>query len=311
MSATIIIRAPARASFTLALVLAGAWSGTGAVIMASPAGASLLPFPAKPVPRVAMGDPQAFEYIKREEPVVLTDVSLVKPLVGKWTVDYLDKHFPESMPFTVFSSDSQFFQYWDAGKNEAGYEFTPPTRKLSMTFRQFAETLRSRAQDGEASAQRHYLQQMLVTGMGEQILQDFKEVDWQTIYKWKDELRFGDLTTNLLLVGEPGHCTPCHYDEQHNFFSQLHGRKQVILFAPSDWDKLYPFPVHHACDRQSQVDLFRTGKWPKLEGGTAALPGEQLYPPNGGADTEKFPNFGRASAFEAVVNAGEMLYIPR
>lgn len=31
-----------------------------------------LPFPAHPVPRVAMNDPEAFEYIKREEPVILT-----------------------------------------------------------------------------------------------------------------------------------------------------------------------------------------------------------------------------------------------
>ena len=31
-----------------------------------------LPFPASPVPRVAMNDPAAFEYIKREEPVILT-----------------------------------------------------------------------------------------------------------------------------------------------------------------------------------------------------------------------------------------------
>ena len=42
-----------------------------------------LPFPTKPVPRLMMTDPKAFEYVKREEPVILTDVSLTKPLVGK------------------------------------------------------------------------------------------------------------------------------------------------------------------------------------------------------------------------------------
>ena len=83
-----------------------------------------------------MDDPQAFEYIKREEPIILTDVTLVKPLVGKWTVDYLREHLPTDMLCNVFTSDSPFFRYWDADKNEAGYEFTPPTQRAMMTFRQ-------------------------------------------------------------------------------------------------------------------------------------------------------------------------------
>ena len=41
-----------------------------------------LPFPTKPVPRLEMSDPQAFELIKRGEPVLLTNVSPVKPLVS-------------------------------------------------------------------------------------------------------------------------------------------------------------------------------------------------------------------------------------
>ena len=50
--------------------------------------------------------------------------------------------------------------------------------------------------------------------------------------------------------------TPAHYDEQQNFFAQLCGRKRVILFPPGEFGALYPFPVHHPNDRQSQVDLY-------------------------------------------------------
>ena len=181
-----------------------------------------LPFPTKPVPRLMMTDPKAFEYVKREEPVILTDVSLTKPLVGKWTVDYLCKHFSEQMPFTVFTSKSQIFKYWDNTKNEAGYKFTPPTQKTDMSFRAFVEALRrdggggegesaaddtrtdaSTASDeaGTAGRRQVYLQQALVTGMGEQILEDFKKVDWEAIYAWKHALALGELTTNLLLIG--------------------------------------------------------------------------------------------------------------
>ena len=44
--------------------------------------------------------------------------------------------------------------------------------------------------------------------------------------------------------------------------------------------------------------------------GAARRPSEEGYLPNGGADPEMYPKFGTADAREAVVNAGEMLYIP-
>ena len=52
-----------------------------------------------------------------------------------------------------------------------------------------------------------------------------------------------------------GNLTPCHYDEQENFFTQVTGCKRVILFSPGQFDCLYPYPVHHPHDRQSQVFL--------------------------------------------------------
>lgn len=47
--------------------------------------------------------------------------------------------------------------------------------------------------------------------------------------------------------------TPAHYDEQQNFFAQIKGHKRCILFPPDQFECLYPYPVHHPCDRQSQV----------------------------------------------------------
>ncbi len=49
--------------------------------------------------------------------------------------------------------------------------------------------------------------------------------------------------------------TPAHYDEQENFFCQVRGFKRVILFPPSQFNCLYPFPIHHPHDRQSQVSI--------------------------------------------------------
>ena len=138
-------------------------------------------------------------------------------------VDYLAQHIGAEVPCTVFTSDSPFFQYWDSEKNAGGYAFSPPTQKTSMSFRDFAQTIRPEgrahastdagAPDVDATTH-HYLQQMLVTGMGDVILEDFRKVDWTKIFQWKDALKLGDLTTNLLLVGRRGYVTPCHYDEQ-------------------------------------------------------------------------------------------------
>ena len=50
-----------------------------------------------------------------------------------------------------------------------------------------------------------------------------------------------------------GNVTPCHYDEQENFFTQVHGLKRCILFPPNMFNCMYPYPVYHPHDRQSQV----------------------------------------------------------
>lgn len=53
-----------------------------------------------------------------------------------------------------------------------------------------------------------------------------------------------------------GNVTPVHYDEQENFFAQIRGTKRFLLFHPDQYENLYPYPVHHPHDRQSQVCLF-------------------------------------------------------
>ena len=52
-----------------------------------------------------------------------------------------------------------------------------------------------------------------------------------------------------------GNITPAHYDEQENFFAQIKGYKRFVLFHPDQFENLYPYPVHHPHDRQSQVSL--------------------------------------------------------
>lgn len=134
-----------------------------------------------------------------------------------------------------------------------------------------------------------YLQQTLNDTVGNKIVLDFLGFNWNWINKQQAQRNWGQLTSNLLLIGMEGkvqqdidfaftgslahfflftvknivflslgNVTPAHYDEQQNFFAQIKGHKRCILFPPDQFECLYPYPVHHPCDRQSQVKSRRT-----------------------------------------------------
>ena len=66
-----------------------------------------------------------------------------------------------------------------------------------------------------------YLQQSLTKGIGDDLIRDFQAFHWSWLAEMKKVLRFGGLTTNLLLIGQDGCVTPSHYDKQENFFAQV------------------------------------------------------------------------------------------
>ncbi|KAG8000143.1 Hypoxia-inducible factor 1-alpha inhibitor [Nibea albiflora] len=139
---------------------------------------------------------------------------------------------------------------------------------------------------GESESEsRVYLQQTLNDTVGKKIVVDFLGFNWNWINKQQAQRNWGQLTSNLLLIGMEGNVTPAHYDEQQNFFAQIKGHKRCILFPPDQFECLYPYPVHHPCDRQSQVSFDNP-------------------------DYEKFPNFKNVVGYEAVVGPGDVLYIP-
>lgn len=130
-----------------------------------------------------------------------------------------------------------------------------------------------------------YLQQSLNNTVGPRIVQDFTAFNWTWVTEQQRKNKWGPLTSNLLLVGMEGVITPVHYDEQQNFFAQIHGYKRFLLFEPGMFPCLYPYPVYHPHDRQSQVDFDNPDfekfpKLPELRGQQAILaPGDVLYLP--------------------------------
>jgi len=253
--------------------------------------------PLRAVPRCRVDSPLARRLLIERRPVIFTPPSsdsspagLVGSAVNKWDLDYLTANLG-TVPCTVYRSVSSQFRYWDESKNACGYPFTEAdrTEKLRLPIADFRDAVRRAAEArtrGEVGGYRYYLQTSLVEGVGPSLMADFRAFDWQWLFQEQRRAGWGELTSNLLLVGQVGNVTPAHYDEQQNIFAQLSGEKRVILFAPKDFTALYPFPVHHPNDRQSQVDL--------------SCP-----------DASRFPRFDDAQGFEVILQPGELLYIPQ
>ena len=132
---------------------------------------------------------------------------------------------------------------------------------------------------------RLYLQQTLVTGIGERLTEDFRNFDWGTLTLLERAGGWGSLTSNLLMIGARGVLTPLHYDEQQNLLVALRGRKLVLLAAPEHFPCFYPFPIGHPADRQAAVDLRAP-------------------------DLARFPALRRARFLYALLEPGDTLYLP-
>ena len=199
-----------------------------------------------------------------------------------WNLDYLAKHFGGQM-YSVFTSKTNEFKFWDSDKDKGlktPSDFVPPTFRLEMSLKQFAEKLRTKDR-----SEKIYYQNGLTDKVGPAIVRDFIKFRWDWVETLSAAGNWGPLTSNLLLIGEKNNVTPVHYDEQENLFSQIQGEKRVFLFDPEQFECLYPYPTFHPHDRQSQVNLRNP-------------------------DFDKFPNLANVKGYYTVLKPGDVLYIP-
>jgi len=96
-------------------------------------------------------------------------------------------------------------------------------------------------------------------------------------------------STTSTWISSAGCVTPLHYDLPNTLLCQVRGTKQVWLFDPSQYDRLYlrgaKFPGFDNFERQSQVDIHHP-------------------------DRAAFPEFRHAVALTCTLGEGEALFIP-
>jgi hypothetical protein len=145
-------------------------------------------------------------------------------------------------------------------------------RREVMKVSDFLDLMYGRKQ----SAKRYYLQQQLLHDAFPALAFDIEA----PIYG-----RHKQLGKPALWLGPAGSISPAHYDISHNFLAQVSGRKRVVLYPRRDLDKLYPFSMMSSIPHLSRVDIEKP-------------------------DLTRFPRFIEATAFEATLEPGDMLFIP-
>lgn len=149
------------------------------------------------------------------------------------------------------------------------------TGRAEMPFRQAAAEIHAPA------GRRCYLRNVSVPELFPELLADFDP-----------PALIGDperITMNHFWYGAPGCVTALHFDWTSNFLVQVSGRKQVTLYAPSQTPYLYPAGDGPAgwidLREHSLLDIERP-------------------------DYERFPLFRKARPLGAVLEPGDMLWLP-
>ncbi|CAB4015110.1 Hypoxia-inducible factor 1-alpha inhibitor [Paramuricea clavata] len=245
---------------------------------------SVFPFPRTPV-TVAdclLDDP--VKWIGLKKPVVLKGCQFFNQAL-KWSLPYLSKELTDEYGVSV--SNSRKFLYYDSTVDYQNYEkagWRPPYRIQYNSLEEFLE-IASELSSMNNGTHAYFQTLLLNEDRNTSVKSDLNNFDYNWLLHVAFELGWSTNVLNMLFVGMPNVVTPLHYDIMQNVFIQLQGKKRFILFGPDQSTNLYPHPVGHPHDRQSQVDLDKP-------------------------DYERFPKFRNVEALEAILEPGDVLYVP-
>ncbi|CAI8026313.1 Hypoxia-inducible factor 1-alpha inhibitor [Geodia barretti] len=127
-------------------------------------------------------------------------------------------------------------------------EFREPMKKREWTFSKFVDELKSHMGRKDEYI---YYQDALTDAVGTSIKHDFLHFNWKWLNDRRQRYNWGQLTTNLLLISQPGNITPCHYDEQHNYFCQV--IQNIVFFKSGP----VPSKINYPLNEQQKVAITR------------------------------------------------------
>ena len=229
-----------------------------------------------PVPKVKSPSRTEFndEFMKPQKPVVIVGANRQWKAHSAWTLEYLRNKIG-SNPIRVKQSATNLYPDLFSGI---------PVRHAEIELSEYIDLIASDAPDrnkkylsgDETTILSNY---KVLNPILAPLCEDFEPPEYCDREKIK--------TIGFWLSAQ-GVVASLHYDNDgsHNLNIQVKGRKRVLLFPPHQG--LYPFSginLFHGAQNFSQVNI--------------------LHP-----DEARFPAFRSAQCFEAVMEEGDMLFIP-
>ncbi len=196
----------------------------------------------------------AKSYLSTQTPVVFTDLTAGWPACKKWTIDFFKQEYGH-LKVPLYSKNVA----------QVGEKYLKP--ELVLPFREYLELLEKGPMD-----LRMFLYNIFQHAP--ELLDDFSSPTIMAGFlKRFPFLFFGGQDSRVGL----------HYDIDlsHVFLNQFHGRKRVVLFAPSESKNIYQHPF--------TVASFIDTKTP---------------------DYKKYPALKNAKGYECILYPGETLFIP-
>jgi hypothetical protein len=239
-----------------------------------------VPFPVQgKVGRIEDPPPAVFfkRYVEANRPVVVSGAMEDWPALERWSWDYLAAVAGDRSGEVIVSRNGLYPDYVTQPS---------PMAKVEMRFAEFLR--RAVPADGDEGLPP-------ILGPGETYYLYGQSYLLEGVPALRADLRMPACLGSVakpfqrLWISSTGCVTPLHYDLSNGFLCQVRGSKQVWLFDPGQFDRLYPrgaqFPGVDNFERQSRVDL--------------------NHP-----DYEAFPELRRAAALECRLRQGDTLFIP-
>jgi lysine-specific demethylase 8 len=226
------------------------------------------------IERVHAPSPEEFQrYVERNQPVVITGVASEWPAFRRWTPEYFEQVAGDSI-VTVHFEEGGDFQRWYCPDKQTD---------LQMPLREYLAILTAPVPD-----RRYYMTEHDVSLVSPKLLAD---VDVSRYTKGEPKMFLGRDT-----------CMPLHFHATTEaILCQVVGQKQVVLYSPDQFSKLYANPWYSSSAVFSQVD------GPQQ---VAAFTTDTSHLQLQGAQSDRFPRFKKATPTIVDLAAGECLFIP-
>lgn len=209
-------------------------------------------------------------------PIVLRNSVTTQWRARHWTPEYLEKKL--SVVSGVYENSNRWFgPYFDQHKPllSSAKRVNEYTTNLELPAKEFFHRIQHPDNDSG-----HYIYFTTdIDQLGEWAVNEVDPVE--------ELLSLNPQRSSInVWMGQPHVIAHCHYDGYHNLYAQLYGKKRFILIKPTNWPGLYPYPFLHPSHAQAQVNASNE------------------------EDRQIFPLVEKVETLEAVLEPGDLLYIP-